>query len=61
MSDKVYQRKNGSFYVNPEEFVESDEGQDLLQRFIDARSEVLETEERQPETENKKREEVPEN
>jgi len=36
MSDKVYQRKNGSFYVKADEFVRSEAGQQLLERFIRA-------------------------
>jgi hypothetical protein len=34
MSEKVYQRKNGTFYVKPSEFVSSSAGQRLLDRFI---------------------------
>ena len=34
LDDRVYQRADGTFYIDPDEFVRSEEGQNLLKRFL---------------------------
>jgi hypothetical protein len=34
--ERVYQRDNGSIYIDPAEFVHSDEGRDLVDRFVES-------------------------
>lgn len=36
MDQRIHQRKDGTRYVRSEEFVESDEGQELLDRFSES-------------------------